>query len=463
MVNRAELRLAPQDKIVCHPQFADYLAGQKIYPVGVEISPSGVCNASCDFCCVAGTLIETPQGYRAIEDINPGDSLYTPDGLVGLVKESFHRWASDLVRVCCTGREIHVTFEHPFLTHRGWVRAIDLTRDDYLVIRVRDRPSPPLFSAFIYHRNLTLFGLSLERGLELRPLEKVCRLNVKQPVYNLSCEPVEAYEANGFVVHNCFYANTGELGGHRKVFLDLSRTMALLDECATLAIKAITWTGGGDPSLHPNIGQFVGRTRDLGMDQGMFTNALAHPTYDPALLSWVRVTMTDKPYKPQYIKILRKCPVLGFAFNYAGPQDDEYLWETLHLAEDVQADYVQLRPALAFHGQTVDIQPPAIQHPLLHVTAYKFADAKVPHGYKACEGFHFVPFIWEDGDVDICAYMRKWEGYNLGNIYKNRLKSILDDAPQSVAVTHECQVCCKLNDINKRIHASRQLEDVNFP
>ncbi len=281
-------------------------------------------------------------------------------------------------------------------------------------------------------------------------------------VYNFSCAPSEAYEANGFVVHNCFYANTGELGSHRNVFLDQNRMCDLFVECRDLGVKSITWTGGGDPSLHPAIDDFVTVASDYGIEQGMFTNVLAMPKYDPALLAWVRVTMTDRPYNLPAIKALRSCPVLGFAFNYAGPKDDDYLVETLVVAQHVGADYVQCRPALAFHGQTVDIRPPTFQHPLLYITDYKFEDARRPHGYLRCEGYHFLPFVWED-NVDVCAYNRMYPGYTLGNIYESSLKEILDRAPDGVPVHEKCQVCCKNHEINKTVHHARALRDVNFP
>jgi MoaA/NifB/PqqE/SkfB family radical SAM enzyme len=274
---------------------------------------------------------------------------------------------------------------------------------------------------------------------------------------------MESYEANGFVVHNCFYANTGELGSHRNVMLDTDRLKGVLFECKVLNIKSVTWTGGGDPSLHPKIGEVVETAAAFGLEQGMFTNALAMPKFDAALLSWVRVTMTDKPYKPDCIKALRPAKTLGFAFNYAGPHEDAYLVETLLLAEEVGADYVQLRPALKFHGETVDIEPPAIKHPLLHVTDYKFSEAKKKHGYAKCEAWHFVPFLWEDGNLDTCAYNRMTPGYTLGNVYKDNLKDILDRAPASVAVHPGCQVCCKLHEINQSVHHARTLLDVNFP
>lgn len=303
-------RFDPQAKLALHPQFASYMRGEKVYPIGIEISPSGVCQASCDF---------------------------------------------------------------------------------------------------------------------------------------------------------CFYANTGELGAHRKVFLGKERVLRLFEECYSIGVKAITWTGGGEPSLHPNIAWFVYQAYKNDLKQGMFTNALAMPAYDAAQLSWIRVTMTDKPYKVDCIKPLRAAKTLGFAFNYAGPQDIPYLEDTLALAEVVRADYVQVRPALAFHGQTVDIEPPPLTHPLLFVTGYKFEEAKKKHGYATCEGYHFVPFLWEDGNLDVCGYMRKHEGYTLGNVYKDSLKDILDRAPASVPVHPQCQVCCKNHEINKAVHHARSLQDANFP
>jgi hypothetical protein len=260
----------------------------------------------------------------------------------------------------------------------------------------------------------------------------------------------------------CWYAHDAE-HGHRKVFLDAGRLAEILAEAADLGVKAVSWTGGGEPSLHPQIGKLVSLTHALGLKQGMFTNALAHPHFDPSLLEWARVTMTDRPPKPDCIRALRPARALGFAFNYAGPQDDAYLEETLRLAESVGADYLQVRPALKFHGETVDIEPPAIRHPLLYVTDYKFADARKPHGYDRCEGYAFCPFLWEDGNLDVCAYNRRHDGYTLGNVYHDGLKAILDRAPASVPVHAGCQVACKLHQTNQAIHAARAVEDREFP
>lgn len=261
----------------------------------------------------------------------------------------------------------------------------------------------------------------------------------------------------------CWYAG-GELGGHRNVMLKTERAISLIDEIAQLGVRSITWTGGGDPALHPQIGRLVERAFATGLQQGMFTNALAAPRFEPMAMSWIRVTRTDKPIKPEYVRALGTAGALGFAYNYRGPEDDDDLRATLAVAENIPAcKYVQVRPALACHGATVEIDPPAFTHPLMLITRYKFDEARKRHGYATCEAYHLIPFIWEDGNVDVCAYMRKHEGYTLGNVYDDTLRNILRRAPKSVPVHEKCQVCCKLHETNKAIHSARTIEDVNFP
>ncbi len=97
------------------------------------------------------------------------------------------------------------------------------------------------------------------------------------------------------------------------------------------------------------------------------------------------------------------------------------------------------------------------------MTDYKFEEAKKAHGYERCEAYHLAPFVWEDGSVQVCAYNRLVPGYQLGDLYKNSLKEILDAAPASVPVHAGCQVACKLHESNRAIHAAREIEDKEFP
>jgi MoaA/NifB/PqqE/SkfB family radical SAM enzyme len=258
----------------------------------------------------------------------------------------------------------------------------------------------------------------------------------------------------------CFYAGTH--GKLKSSTLDKSVGIQLIEDLAYVGTKAITWTGGGEPSLHPDFPEFTRHAHESGLEQGLFTNGLLMPRYDPSLFKWIRVSNTDKSWNEGVLSKLRETSkVLGMALNYVG--NDEEVMEALSIGEKVGVDYVQVRQALELRGLVTEREPPKIDHPLLMVTLYKFGDSSNPHGYEKCFGFNFVPFVWHDGNVDVCGYHRGKGGeLTLGNLHSQRFKEIIDNAPEYVKVRSDCQVCCKNHEINKLVNQAKDLKDVNF-
>jgi MoaA/NifB/PqqE/SkfB family radical SAM enzyme len=259
----------------------------------------------------------------------------------------------------------------------------------------------------------------------------------------------------------CFYSGTHLKMGPDSV-MDFKVAEELIDDIASLKASALTWSGGGEPTLHPKFADMVARAASVGLKQGLFTNALSMPKYDPSLLEWIRVSNTDRDWNVGVMKTIReKAKVLGMAINYVG--DDAGIHRALEVADEVGVNYVQVRQALALRGYLTDRKPPQINHPKLMVTTYKFEDCTQPHQYQECYGFNFVPFIWHDGDVDVCGYHRKKGApYTLGNLHQMRLPHILLRAPRSVPVCTTCQVCCKNHEANKAVNTALALEDVDF-
>jgi len=258
----------------------------------------------------------------------------------------------------------------------------------------------------------------------------------------------------------CFYAGT-----HIKKNVGMMNTEILkecLNDLKELDVKAITWTGGGEPTIHPNFSELIELASQLEFKQGLFTNALAKPIYNPLLFEWIRVSNTDREWPIENIKLLRKnTKSLGMAYNYAG--DDDAVKESLKIGKEIKVDYVQIRQALNLRGLITDRHPPDIKDPILFITKYKFDDSNNPHGYSKCYGYHFVPFIWYNGNIDVCGYMNKCGvPYTIGNLHVKRIKQILDDVPRSVPVVGNCQVCCKNHLINKIINEALELKDKEF-
>ncbi|MFH1889508.1 MAG: hypothetical protein ABIJ58_01350 [Nanoarchaeota archaeon] len=272
----------------------------------------------------------------------------------------------------------------------------------------------------------------------------------------------------------CFYGSEDERIGGPKFFKE-SRMERLIEEFSVLGVKSIDWSGGGEPTLHPSFPQFAEWAKQNGIKQGLFTNALEPIQYDPSLFEWIRVTKTNRDLNEGSLETLRECKTLGICVNYRGDVDYENVGVALKIAETLESSkknpshstYVQVRPALKIRGEKVDIVPPNIEHPLLQPTHYKFSDSSLSRTYNDCRGYHFIPWIWQDGDVDVCSHHRKKPEFNLGNLYREGkgggFKHIMENVPRSVPVADDCQVCCKPHEINSLIHIMENLQDVDFP
>lgn len=259
----------------------------------------------------------------------------------------------------------------------------------------------------------------------------------------------------------CFYAGT-HLSMAPDSVMDFNIAKDMMLDMFHMHTKAITWSGGGEPTLHPRFRELVEMAHWNDLKQGLFTNGLSMPKYNPGLMEWIRVSNTDRDWNVNVLKELRQsAKVLGMAINYVG--DDAGIHRALEVADLVGVDYVQVRQALALRGYLTDRKPPEIDHPKLMITKYKFEDCTQPHQYQECFGFNFVPFIWHDGDVDVCGYHRKKGApYTLGNLHQLRLSHIMKRTPRSVPVCGSCQVCCKNHEINKIVNMALSLKDPHF-
>lgn len=259
----------------------------------------------------------------------------------------------------------------------------------------------------------------------------------------------------------CWWKDTHEKMSPTSV-MDFAMATRLLTDCAEMGVRAISWTGGGEPTLHPRFPELVQMASSLGLQQGLFTNSLAMPRYDASLLEWVRVSNTDKDWSIKSMAALRsKARVMGMALNYTGIDDEVH--RAIEVCDIVGADYLQVRQALERRGLLTDREPPHIEHPKLFVTKYKFDDSANPHGYSKCYAHNFNVFVWHSGEVDVCSYHMKVGGdYTLGNLTKTSFKDIIAAAPRHVPVIATCQVCCRGHETNKLTNAAITAVDKHF-
>lgn len=74
--------------------------------------------------------------------------------------------------------------------------------------------------------------------------------------------------------------------------LSLAQVKSVLEQFHDLEVQAVEWTGGGEPTLFPEIDLAVAHAASLGYVQGLITNAISFTRFSSFKeLSWMRVSL----------------------------------------------------------------------------------------------------------------------------------------------------------------------------
>jgi len=273
--------------------------------------------------------------------------------------------------------------------------------------------------------------------------------------------------------------------------------------------KCLAWSGGGEPTTHPEFVKAIDYASKARLEQGLLTNG----DYDSSLndhigkyMKWVRFSVdTHRPdeYRKQRranktsfgrmrdnIECLadRRTVRVGINANvsYWNVQDVDGLYE---LAKDTKASYLQVRPVLPrpmvenegdrvlskadidrlylrlvrLEAQTRGTSPEII------VSYDKFEDLKLwdrsnedPHKnittYSGCSSHNLFVALNCDGALSVCMYHLFDGRFNFGNIYSHTYEEIWQGKQRQDVVNFcrflehgkvGCQVCCKGHEINR--------------
>lgn len=92
------------------------------------------------YCFIAGTLVETENGQKSIEEIQVGDKVLSEDETTGevaikTVTETYVNETDELIHIGVNGEIISATPTHPFYVDKlGWTLARSLRAGDILVL-----------------------------------------------------------------------------------------------------------------------------------------------------------------------------------------------------------------------------------------------------------------------------------------------------------------------------------------
>jgi MoaA/NifB/PqqE/SkfB family radical SAM enzyme len=259
----------------------------------------------------------------------------------------------------------------------------------------------------------------------------------------------------------CFFKDK-----HKSEQVEPSFLIYFLKQARALGVKAINWTGGGEPTLHPHFNDFVMVAHSLGFKQGLFTNGY-RKLHNQELFSWIRISYTDEGFG----RIIKPDVPFGICLNQIATQTKDELEDICQEARLFGAKYFQIRPALlGDHKQQPELEVPYYLKKFeqsnfkVLVTEYKYAEAKKERSYDKCFGFNICSALDWNGDIVICLYRQNEDRCVIGNIYHDSLASIFEKYPKYFPIDNKCQNCCKNHQINKSLYDAKTLSraDIDF-
>lgn len=273
-----------------------------------------------------------------------------------------------------------------------------------------------------------------------------------------------------------------------------------LVEMREAGVLGVVWSGGGEPTTHPQLGEVVEFARALGFEQGMYTfGGLVTSPLAKALarsLSWAVVsldcvdaqTYSAEKGVPQSrfmsaclgVELLVGCglPVVGVSFLLHEKNWREYE-SMLMLARRLGATYATFRPAI----RTSPADPATcsddrswVGEMVVQLRRERFAEqADVEmdlarfeeyrdwkgRSYETCYGIRLNAVLTPDGRVWLCPQRRGIPGSEVGDLRKESFAELWARHPGQWTDFSGCRVMCRLHLMNETlagVYAERQHE-----
>lgn len=150
----------------------------------------------------------------------------------------------------------------------------------------------------------------------------------------------------------------------RNIEMKLSDAKKIIDICKKLGTRSVTITGGGSPSLHPDINEIIEHFISSGIEPAMVDNGLAFDKVSPKTLNklvWCRISHADfRPFTDKYKEYLRgiveNCPNVDWSFSYVVSKtpDINKIGEVIKFANENNFTHIRLVADL-FVPQEIDL------------------------------------------------------------------------------------------------------------
>lgn len=277
---------------------------------------------------------------------------------------------------------------------------------------------------------------------------------------------------------------------HQDAAGDLAETalvLRTLKDMRGAGVEGIVWTGGGEPTTHPEWMTIVDAAHAIGLEQGMYTLGGLLTKQSAAFLAeratWVVVSLdasTAVTYAAEKgvseARWSAACDGIHWLSGHKAAVGVSFLlhagnWRDMpnmvSLARGLGSTYTTFRP-------TVETQPDAPgtitgdrswitealptlrmweQAPDVEISPERFEQYRdwQGHGYQVCHGIKLNATITPDGRVWVCPNRREFAGSSIGDLRHESFEAIWAKHPGQWTDFRECRAMCRLHPVNQTL------------
>lgn len=261
-----------------------------------------------------------------------------------------------------------------------------------------------------------------------------------------------------------------------------AKLLEIIDSCAGMGVRAIQYTGGGEPLVHPAIAKAFLRTLEHGLDLALVSNgqALTDEIIDMlADVSWVRISM-DACRKETYSLIrrvkgqvhtgvsesiaklakIKKRTVLGVGF-VVNAENHREIYDACRYFKELGVDNFRISAAFTpfgmdyFKGFLQDARALAQKakqdfedenYTVFNLFGDRIGD--LFHGsqdYSYCAMKEFVPYVGADQNVYTCCMLAYNDLGLIGSVENQSLENLWNSPEKKDFFTrHDPRALCRI-------------------
>ncbi len=241
-------------------------------------------------------------------------------------------------------------------------------------------------------------------------------------------------------------------------------------------LRSVTFTGGGEPTLHPAFAAAVAAAYSIGLKVGVYSNGLRPEALADVwgMLDWCYVSLdavAALDYRRRkgvdaFTRVVKGArdlarmntaahhTTVGLGFLLDGEWNGAALEEAVRLRAVIAADYAQFRPIVGLPDYSW--VEPALEHldrlagQRVYVSRDRFLDLATGANrtYDVCRGSELIPCLGADGTLWVCPNTRGLRP--LGNLWEEDFADVWARRPRQL-VGSDCRVACRCHSLNETL------------